>query len=338
MGQLTIQGMPVWSGFANEPSNKNNSTGQLTICCDPNEPDQCIAPAPFIDRLCITAKLTSEDADLTKAPHFAATTDQSVFKSAKYSKGYKRAYKLALPSVLNSTHWPHYQFTWDEHGISRVRIDLVPVDLGWEGMIDLHSVLVTLLPDGWQFFIKHGNVTRLDVALDFPELAMNDFMILPQQCLTVTRRSNHGQLQTVELGKPKGNQTCIYDRYQKRIAKGQGCHYSQCVRVERRLRAKPFPLASLEKIKNPFAGLQLIAKPLPKPGFEKHQWKWDQFKYTAEAIGLESALATVPEKRRARYRKFLKQLSTSWWDGDASWSQWDKCLSATPVADMKSYI
>ncbi len=79
----------------------------------------------------------------------------------------------------------------DKKLATRLRLDFVPVDLGPQGIQDLHIVLITLMPGGWEYFLKHGKITRLDVAVDFPGLAMDDFHFLPTKGATSTVFRQH---------------------------------------------------------------------------------------------------------------------------------------------------
>lgn len=338
MGSLTIKSAPLETCCSEGPSNKPKTIGKLTIYPSTQVENEIVPTAPFIDRLSVISTIESTAlGESLKDTHTLATLDSSCFKQCKPSKGFSRAYRLALPSVINSERWPHYQFRCESDCVTKIRIEFVPIDLGWEGMVDLHAALTPLLPNGWKHFVSNGLVSRLDVAVDIPGVTMNDFHILPSQCLTVTRRSNKGMLQTVELGKPIGNQTCIYDRYSKRVAKGQGHKFQQSVRVERRLKGTKLPLSDLPEMKNAFEGLNLVAEAYGKPQDELN-WRWLHFVCCVKQIGLESALASVPTKRRAKYRKHLQGQCTNWWNVNSIWEGWQSSLQLLPIANPKAFV
>ncbi len=338
MGTLTLDGELVFDNSHGGCSNKAKTKVNSTLEWQANAPADDNTHMPFIDRLSVVVNV--QDGELQKdlyEAHFLAVEDQSAFKVTKHTKGFKKGFRLALESVPNSVHWPHYQYATNEFGVSKIRIDFVPKDIGLEGMYDLHACLTPLVPNGWQYFISNGTITRLDVATDVGGLAMDDFMIVPPQILTVTRRSNTGILQTVELGKPKGNQTCIYDRYQKRIAKGQGNKFGPGVRIERRLRTPNILLSELASLKNPFAKLEMVSPNITRPPLEKSEGKWLMFRYTVTAIGLESAIAFISPKRRTMYRKHFKSLNADWWDPSKIWSKWPEALEQCLVADKSAF-
>ncbi len=297
------------------------------------------ASSPFIDRLSVVVNVQDKglQSDLQET-HWWAAEDHDDYVPAKKSKGFTKARRLKLESVVNSKHWPHYQFVSNEDGVTKLRIDFVPVDLGSEGLLELNAWLSTLVPGGWSFFIKHGKVTRIDIATDVYGLTMADFLIIPSQCLTVKHFESDGILQTVELGKPKSNQTSIYDRYKKRLAKGQGNKVGPCVRIERKLRMPNLQLSELQKLKNPFGKLCLVSPQLTQPPAETSAGKWMGFRCTVAQIGLENALGTLPTKRRTAYRKHFKTLGTGWWNPEQIWSQWPKALDLSLVSNSKAFL
>ncbi len=338
MGSVTIDGVLV-SETSNEGCSNKAKTMVIstqTMKFQSKSLPQC--SSPFIDRLSVVVNVHDQvlQSDL-RGSHWWAAEDPADYVPAKASKGFKKAFRLKLPSVVNSKHWPHYQFASDDDGVTKLRIDFVPVDLGSEGMIELNAWLSTLVPDGWSFFIKHGRITRIDIATDVYGLTMADFLIIPPQCLTVKHFESDGLLQTVELGKPKSNQTSIYDRHKKRIAKGQGNKFGPCVRIERKLRMPNLQLSELPMLENPFGKLFLVSPKLTQPAAEISASKWMRFCCTVAKIGLENALGSLAKKRRTAYRKHLKTLGTGWWNPEQIWSQWPKALDQSLVSDPKAF-
>lgn len=103
MGQLKILALPTFASPDAVPSNKPNSIGKLTVTTKKEDGKEAEPPTPFIDRLCVVAILPNKEvAAETKQAHVIATSDQTIFKSAKQAKGFKRAYRIALPSVVSS--------------------------------------------------------------------------------------------------------------------------------------------------------------------------------------------------------------------------------------------
>ena len=96
--------------------------------------------------------------------------------------------------MTNSKTWPLYQMGCDGHCVTKVRIEFVPVDLGPQGLEELHAALFALMDQGWAFVVEHGRITRLDVAVGFPKVTMDQFHFLPQQGATVTQWKQDGGL------------------------------------------------------------------------------------------------------------------------------------------------
>lgn len=74
--------------------------------------------------------------DMFKAFH-SAVQDKTGFTQTRCSKGFNRAVRLKLDSVVDAQKWPFYEIAWVDHCVTRARIDFVPVDLALDGMIDL---------------------------------------------------------------------------------------------------------------------------------------------------------------------------------------------------------
>lgn len=295
-------------------------------------------PTPFIDRLSVTLKVPSkeEGQDIRQA-YFAAIADSHTFKHARPSKGYKRAKRIMLDSVLDSTKWPFFEVCWDENAITKIRLDLIPVDLGSDGLFELHVALSSLVPGGWKYVLKHAKITRHDVAVDLTGSSMDDFHPLPTTTVMTTRRNRHGTLQTIELGGPKGNQTAIYDRKAKRVAKGKPWQGKEGVRVERRLRGSCGKLSDLGLLANPFASLALIARKIPKPDSETNIGRWLRFCASVEVYSLNSAIALLPVGRRKAYRAHLKLCEAGLWDPQKLWVRWKSYLADTEIVDATAW-
>jgi hypothetical protein len=269
--------------------------------------------------------------------HWPAVGDKEIFKPARPSKGYHRAYRMALPSVAKATKWPTYEIKFADDCITNLRIDFIPVDLGSDGMVDLHSVLITLMPDGWGYVVKHAKVTRLDVALDFPLVEMDDLLFLPQQGVTTRVWASNGTLKSYQLGKSNANCTMIYNRKAKRIDKGQAWKGKEGIRLERRLRHLQMPLSDLATLSSPFECLTPVNNVQGPPPGEEKAYQWPMFMATVEQRGLGPALALLPTKKRTVYRTHLKQHCAPWWDPVAFWQGWAASLDALKLIDPNTW-
>jgi len=174
---------------------------------------------PFIDRISVTLKVPEgEEAYLIHSNIWTQLDDTAVFVQAKKTAKYRRAWRIKLPSIVNAAHWPHFQYAYEGKTATGLRIEFVPADLGYEGLLELHSILTSIMPNGWAYFIEHGRVTRIDVTVDLPAARMDEFHFLPTQGATTKVWKSNGELQTFQHGSSKGNHTQIYNRKAKRIA------------------------------------------------------------------------------------------------------------------------
>lgn len=296
------------------------------------------APTPLIDKLTVTLAVPTKEQgiDMWQA-HWTEVNDGETFKPVRPSKGYNKAYRIALQSIAASKAWPFYEIAFDSGCITKVRLDIIPADLGPDGLFDLHFVLMGLMDSGWGFVVKHGKITRIDVAVDLPTVEMEHLLYLPQKGLTSWQWLQSGKLGSYQLGKPKGNRTMIYNRKQKRIDKGQPWAGKEGIRVERRLKNLNLPLKGLSGLSWPFADLHPVQKIATPPSREPKVYIWTQFLMAAEHCGLAAALANLPPKKRTMYRKHLKQHSLPLWDPVAIWTNWEKGLAESRIACTKTW-
>lgn len=278
---------------------------------------------PFIDKISITLK--PAHAVHAKQIYQAVWTviDDNVLQNAgpksKYSGKYNGVKLISLPSTH---HRVIFQFQHEDHQVVRIRLEFNPRKIGHQGLMELHATLMMLLPNGWDYVVEHGHITRIDVAVDIPNIRMDEFLFLPQQGATSMEWRVDGHLESFRVGKPKGNQTLVYSVKQKRIAKHQPWHGKSVVRVERRLRFPPTKkLGDLGKMENLFSKMVLTTV-MPPPPDPKKAWEWSMFEDSVNVRGLAKALALVPENRRKLYREYLKQHPKPWWNPDAIWAHW----------------
>jgi hypothetical protein len=323
--------MPIKMIYNKKPSNKRETL--------PENPPK--APSPFIDKISVVLDPASErDAQDIHAELFPILEDAEVFKNA--GKGakwgpYKVAKRLKLPNLVDPKKYPLLQYAYSGKKAEQLRLEFVPVDLGWHGMAELHASL-GMVDGGWGYFIKHGRITRLDVTVDIPGVRMDDFLFLPQQALTTMQWNVDGHLQSLVFGKKSGNQTSIYSRNKKRLAKGQSWSGEPEVRIERRLaNLKQQKVSSLPSLSNPFTAMQITLN-LPGPPPDGKAWEWSMFADSVKVRGLCAALALLPEERRTKYRKHLAAHPQPWWNPDAIWAQWPAMLDELKIATAETWL
>jgi hypothetical protein len=257
-------------------------------------------------------------------------------KSGKYNW----AKRIVIDSLVDPKKYPLLQLSYvkAQKKVIQYRIEFVPVDLGPEGMLHLHTQLGGLMEDGWGAFVKHGRITRLDVAVDLPMTKIDDFHFLPVQLVTTTVWRRNGKLQGYLLGKKEGNQTEVYDRKQKRIDLGKSWKGKEGARIERRLRNTKLTLPDLPGMANPFAGMSLVGMPEAPPSEQtKMLYVWNLFRRAADTHVLATILALLPEEKKTLYRKHLEAHKKSWWTPDAIWASWPAMLDALKIASPTAW-
>lgn len=317
-------------------SNKHNTPLHFKLVSPSQEVLPVEAPTPFIDRLSVTLKVPTkaQGQEMWKA-HWLAVEDAQTFKKQGYGKEYNKRYRISLPSLLDAKHWPLYEVGYEQGCITHLRLDFNPADLGPEGLFELHSVLIALMDSGWWFVAKHAKVTRVDVAVDFPQVEIDQVHWLPQQSLTTIQWKQNGLLGSFQLGKSSGNCTMIYDRAAKRSAQGKAWQGKKGIRVEKRLRNPGIFLRDLSKLSWPLAGLHMVKMIPGPPACEPKSYIWQYFLAKAEQAGMAAALALLPEAKRTKYRKHLKQQALPLLDEKLIWPRWANTLAELKISDAK---
>lgn len=299
------------------------------------------APKPFIDKISIIAVPEGKfgGKDILKKLN-ASVSMSSHLAQAKPWKEFKRAYRIAPHKLIAvKTKWPVILFKVVDDAVHKVRIEFSPVDISGSEMKHLDSVLRSFLPNGWGFFAALGKVTMIEVSVDLP-LVETDFVHpLPQQTTTVKTWGTGGTLETIYLGKGKGNFTRIYDRGVKRKAKGQHSPEYHGTRVERVLRPNgKLAVKDLAGLPNPFSGLAFIKLPSARPPDEKKDYLWQMFRDTVRVRGLPSALKLLPVEKRTAYRKWLAAHPEDWWSPDEIWKHWVNTVTVDGLDDPNFWL
>jgi hypothetical protein len=303
-------------------SNKNQTHQEKPT---PKSASSPTAPAPFIDKISIVVTILEADAGNVFAAFWTAVGDKNLFNDTG-SKA-KGVYNVAKWINSGAPARVLFQFKYEDKKAIKCRFEFNPRKLGESGLNHLKSVVMTLMPDGWEYVIKHGRITRLDIAVDIPDTRPENFIILPQQGLSTQAWAVNGKLQTFVLGKKMGKQTLLYNKKAKRLSQGKNWPGKAAVRIERRLRnPTPYKLSSLHKLANPFLAANLLKMP-GLPATEKKPYLWSLFTDSVSVRGLPAALALLPLEKRTAYRKHLKLFEHELWAPDQIWSKWQACLA-----------
>jgi hypothetical protein len=307
---------------------------KITYKNKPSNKAETLPKSPFIDKISIIVKpQNNEDAHSMYMGLFQSLDDPDVWAYAAKGKGFNLGKRVKLSSVIDAKRFPLFQARYDAKGqkIERIRLEFVPVDLGPKGMGELHAVMMLIVDGGWEYVAKHGHISRIDVTVDLPGVRMDGFQFLPKYSSTTTRWTLNGVLQNVSFGKPKGNQTLIYSRKTKRLAKGQAWSGQSVVRVERRLVNVGIQMHELPALPNPFAAMQLTENmPVAPSGVD--EGFWTMFCDSVKVRGLKDALLLLKKERRTKFRKHLAAHPVPWWQPDEIWTGWEPMLSSLKIA------
>lgn len=310
------------------PPNLSNKAKTLSDVSE-KKSEKHNAPVPFIDRLTVVYAPQSEGEahDLYNAVYFHLDNNTVLFQAPKGSNGsYGSAKKIVIDSLADMKHWPLLQWSrvQGQPLLKTLRLEFVPKDLGQDGILDLKIKLQGLGLD-WSSLLEFGNVSRIDVAVDFPDLSMNHFLYLPKQAAKINHWYGKGHLETIISGLSTGNQTTIYDRGKKREAKNQ-YGYSG-VRIERRLKNTKKKLHEIIALANPFDSIFLIqALPSAAP-IKTTDGEWTLFSDSVSVRGLENALLLLTVKDRTKYRAHISANKSPHWNPDDIWPKWHQSLA-----------
>ena len=207
---------------------------------------------------------------------WAQVPDTTAFSKISMKGSYNNAWRIKIPSAVHLKHYPTMLYSHADGCAVRLAIDFSPHDLGFDGLDYMHIVLISIIDDGWKSFVKFGKVSMIEVTVDLPDVPIDSFHVLPQQTTTVKTYSNNGKLESLYLGKPKGNFYRINDRKLKRMTKGQSWPHGEMTRVERVLKNQAIPVSDLGNLPNVFEGIKLVDLPPTAPPSGK-EYVWTLF-------------------------------------------------------------
>jgi len=342
MGLIKIPKKPV-------SSNKNDLTQKSTpqgndLAIDTNGIPASETPKPFIDKLTVNLTFQSyKQAYETHGATYAALTsgDTEFFASvAKLTKGFKLAKQIVVPDCSSP---PRIDYSYEKDGTGqniarRIRLEFNPSKLGFDGLKDMHAILSTMMDGGWQLFVNHGRISRVDVAVDLMGVRMTKLMVVPPKAVvSQTWNSSKGKLLTYQWGKVKGSYTQIYNKTAEMQARGLPVSGPQVTRFERRLKQPACKsLTKLAELENPFAGFVLTTT-MPQAPAGGPPYVWPLFCDSVSVRGLHAALQLLPEHKRPVYKKQFAKAAPDWWDPDAIWAQWPAVLEQSKIGDPEAW-
>jgi hypothetical protein len=135
-------------------------------------------------------------------------------------------------------------------GIADYRFEFNPNKLGTEGMTQVIEFIDDHWDTGFQALFSSGKITRIDLALDVPDLSLDQVIVRSKRSRKHgVYTSSRGAIETTYLGSGARNRTVTYSK-----SDGENDY----LRVERRM--KPYCRGSdLTNLKNPFSLVQMVS-------------------------------------------------------------------------------
>ena len=286
---------------------------------------------PFVDKISVTLpnpnsvyansiKLggTIDHAKEFLKAAYSAINDKAAFQAAKYSQ-YKINVLMALSSSahrvllqMDPKHPEKYPFA---------RFECNSVKLGDGGLAEFAANCISLFDTGHEYVWEHGNVSRMDVAIDLHDVTVGQLRFLSKGWTTQKTVDTGGQFQTIYIGKSTGQQTKVYNKLlQLKLSASM-----PVTRIERSLKPSQ-SLATLHTLKNPFGHLTL-AHAFPKAPQAIDPYLWDLISDAITMRGPAGALSLLPKALRRKIVKHLDTTSPDYWTPDKFWKDWPDAVA-----------
>jgi hypothetical protein len=250
--------------------------------------------------------------------HLLSYVDSGKLPGATISDSRFHQYEVVVaPYAGNTGDWPStIHILLGAKGDSKradIRIECNPSKLGVDGIRFLKELIDSIMPPDADPFFDAGIVTRIDIAIDYWSVELDDLVIRDRGMRKHGIYSGgRGEVQTLYYGTPKANRTIVY-----RKTLGDGAEWC---RFEKH-RKKRDTLASLASLANPFSRLQVIHKDSIRPiltGIHA-----DMFMDSIRVRGLTHALKMLdPRMARAIDRALKLSKNACLKSTDEIWEQW----------------
>ncbi|XIA64959.1 hypothetical protein ACFIOY_00265 [Bradyrhizobium sp. TZ2] len=200
-------------------------------------------------------------------------------------------------------------------GLCDYRFEFNPAILGISGVNRVLEILDSILVEHSHHLLRNSFVTRIDLALDLHGLSVDQVIVRS------TRQRTHGIFsdqfgipKTIYLGKPKSNQTAVYNKDSD----------SPVMRVERRVHPKCRG-SDLRLLLDPFRVVQMVLTDSLSP-FLKGMIP-DQFFDGVRVRGFTHVLATLPAAQRRAIKAVVKDPAQSPLPStEEVWRSWPQLL------------
>jgi len=203
-------------------------------------------------------------------------------------------------------------------GLASYRLEFNPAKFAVaNGLDDLIVFLTSAIdPDPIEFF-RGGKVTRCDVAIDLPDLHLEDVIVRASRLQKHGLYSDrHGYVQTTYIGTPTSRRIVAYEKSVKGAS-------ASSLRLECRVKPRCLGYETVE-LKNPFTGVTLIPAAFPDAtgiGIPSQ--------FLADSLrigGAKRVLMALDASQRKVFKKALKEAQSVLPDLDTLWLSWPHVL------------
>ncbi|KAI3606294.1 hypothetical protein D8I24_2137 [Cupriavidus necator H850] len=163
--------------------------------------------------------------------------------------------------------------------------------------------------------LAHGYLREFEIAVDYVSKHTKDYLFYRHG--VHSGKHVKGTLQaagTYYQGAVTSDlQTCAYNKGTQLKEKGLSCPFPELLRVEAKFRHREIKVSELATVPNPFAKMLICSLHDLHKAYHPEPAIWQAFLARSAALGVSTALSTVPSKYRQQVRATLKQHCAPWW-------------------------
>ena len=246
---------------------EKNYDNKLAIDDITNDDDSSLADRVVIisiDKLAMTYSFANHNRHAMSAyaiDHMLSYVDSGRLPGATINSGRFHQHEVVVPYAGNAGDWPStIHILLGAKGNSKrsdIRIECNPAKLGVDGISFLKDLIDFIMPLNASPFFDTCIVTRIDIAIDYWSVELDDLVIRDRGMRKHGIYSGtRGEVETLYFGTSKSNRTTVY---RKKLGDG-----SEWCRFEKRW-TKRTKLADLASMADPFRRLQVIHKDTIRP-------------------------------------------------------------------------
>jgi hypothetical protein len=213
--------------------------------------------------------------------------------------------------------------------ISFLRLDFNPAKVDMSNLkFIIDNSFLNFKGIGFDYLLKNGKVTRIDLAIDTLHEAANEFLYrYPNMRRVEVVHTMSGRTEYLGGKYKAGKRIVIYDRipaikysnakkfkdvYKKPIPA------MPILRIEFKLNPKNLMFKDILQLKNPFSGLELSLFDKLEEGDDN---LWNLFLALARFEGAQATLGRLPKHVQDKLKVRLKKGAVGWWKPDEIWKQ-----------------